>query len=199
MCRRHARRSRTPRASTVRSISAVSRATQRLFAARPCRMANIARPARVETLALGVDVHRVGVHGRVRDEQLGGDLPLGAPARQEAQHLELALGEVDRQRRERRPRGVRRPRTARTASRSSGSPEMTRDASSGVQRRAGAGGARRARARRRRRRAGGRPRPAHRRARRPGSPTRRCARGGGSRSSPSGSSTGDRARMRPEW
>src|SRR5689334_17839812 len=46
--------------------------------------------------ALGVDVHRVGVHGGRRDHQLGGDLALREPAREQAQHLELALGQLGR-------------------------------------------------------------------------------------------------------
>src|SRR5215472_17167011 len=39
--------------------------------------------------ALGVDVHRVRVHGRLRDHQVGGDLPFRAARGQQAQDLEF--------------------------------------------------------------------------------------------------------------
>ena len=135
----------------------IDRSVDLRAAARPCRIANIARPARVDTLALAVDVDRVRVHGRRRDHELGGDLALRAAGDEPAQHLELALGEVGRQRRQRGRRragrvqhGPDRVAVERQSGRARARPPPGRA-------RAGAAAARRARAARRRRRAGTRP------------------------------------------
>jgi hypothetical protein len=43
---------------------------------------------------LGEDPRDVGLHGRLGEEQLARDLDVRAPAGDEEQHLELALGEL---------------------------------------------------------------------------------------------------------
>src|SRR5712691_8491867 len=44
---------------------------------------------------LAEDVRHVDARRLGRDEQLGGDLPVAAPGRDEAEHLQLALGEAE--------------------------------------------------------------------------------------------------------
>ena len=61
-------------ASTVRSISAVSRSDSASVRRQAVAHGEHRQTRPGRDAALGVDVHRVGVHGRVRDEQLGGDL-----------------------------------------------------------------------------------------------------------------------------